>query len=286
MIAIVVLTHGRVDLLRRCVENVILRTSELTVEVVVWDNASSDGTRAYLDGLTDARVRVVHHPENIAVNALPRAIRRTTAPYIVVLDDDVVEAPERWDETLLQAYRRLPEIGFLCASIAYHPDDSASRYLRYMREEVGAFSEGEVNGVRLLHGSVGGACTMTARDLYERVGGFGEHPKYPYWRWEIPYLRAIRKRGYDSAYLLELEVRHEGGRDPTRVPGPKVDYYYYEVKTTARKDMAKRAILAIPFAAALNRRYRWFDPPLPPFDPEAYGPVAPEGSSHGPTQAS
>ena len=70
------------------------------------------------------------------MNALPRAIRLTTAPYIVELDDDVVEAPERWDETLLHAYRRLPEIGFLCASIAYDPDDPASRYLRYMREEV------------------------------------------------------------------------------------------------------------------------------------------------------
>ena len=191
MIAIVVLTHNRVDLLRRCVENVLLRTSELTAEVVIWDNASVDGTRADPDSLTDARVKVVHHPENIAVNALPRAMRLTTAPHIVVLDDDVVSAPERWDETLLYAYRRLPEIGFLCASIAYDPDDSASAYLRYMREEVGAFSEGEVNGVRVPHGSVGGACTMTARDLYERVGGFEEHPKYPYWRWEVPYLRAI-----------------------------------------------------------------------------------------------
>ena len=194
-----------------------------------------------------------------------------------MLDDDVVEAPERWDETLLHAYRRLPEIGFSCASIAYDPDDSASPYLRYMREEVGAFSEGEVNGFGVLHGSVGGACTMTARDLYERVGGFGEHPKYPYWRWEVPYLRAIRKLGYDSAYLVELEVRHEGERDPTRVPCPKVDYYFHEVKTRARKDRAKRAILAIPFAAALNRRYRWFDPPLPPFDPEGYDPVSPAG---------
>ena len=91
MIAIVVLTHDRVDLLRRCVENVLLRTSDLTTEIVIWDNASSDGTRGYLDGLADARVRVVHHPENLAVNALPRAIRLTTAPYIVELDDDVVE---------------------------------------------------------------------------------------------------------------------------------------------------------------------------------------------------
>ena len=130
MIAIVVLTHDRLDLLRSCVDRVLLRTSELTREIVVWDNGSSDGTSEYLDAIDDARLTVVHHPENVAMNALPRAIRLTSAPYIVELDDDVVDAPDRWDETLLHAFRRLPDIGFLCASIAYDPDDPASRYLR------------------------------------------------------------------------------------------------------------------------------------------------------------
>jgi GT2 family glycosyltransferase len=285
MIAIVVLTHNRQELLRRCVEKVLLRTSELTREIVIWDNASSDGTPAYLDALTDARVRVVHHPDNIAMNALPRAIRLTTAPYIVELDDDVVEAPERWDESLLDAYQRLPEIGFLCASIAYDPDDPASRYLRYMREELGAYTPREVNGVRILAGSVGGACTMTSRELYERVGGFREHRKHAYWRPDIPYQRAIRKLGYDSAFLADVEVRHQGVSG-SRAPRPKLDYHDHEWKLRMRKDRAKRVILAIPPIAALNRRYRWFDPPVPPFDPAKYDHEPPAGSSRHPTQAS
>jgi GT2 family glycosyltransferase len=286
VIAIVVLTHNRVHLLRRCVENVLLRTSELTQEVVIWDNASSDGTAAYLDSLDDARTQVVHNPENVAMNALPRAIGLTTAPYVIELDDDVVEAPERWDETLLDAYRRLPEIGFLCASIAYDPDDAASRYLHFMREQADAYRAAEVNGVRILRGSVGGACTMTSRELYERVGGVKENKKLAYWRPDIPYQRAIRRLGYDSAFLADLEVRHEGGPSYSEPPAPKLRYHEHESKLRERKDAAKRLILALPFAAALNRRFRWFDPPAPPYDPETYDPDSQSARSSSPTEAS
>jgi O-antigen biosynthesis protein len=285
MIAIVVLTHDRHDLLRSCVDKVLFRTSELTREIVIWDNASTDGTAAYLDALTDRRFKVVHHPENIAMNALPRAIRLTTAPYIVELDDDVVQAPDRWDESLLNAYRRLPDIGFLCASIAYDPNDPASQYLKYMREEVGAYTPREVNGVRILAGSVGGACTMTSRELYERVGGFKEHRKHSYWRPDIPYQRAIRKLGYESAFLADLEVRHQGVFGP-QAPRPKLEYHDHEWRLRARKDRAKRVILGIPLVAALNRRYRWFDPPFPPFDPASHDRESPAESSHHPTKAS
>lgn len=279
MIAVVVLTHNRLELLRRCVENVLLRTSELTREVVIWNNASDDGTHEYLESISDPRFVVVHHPENLAMNALRRAIERTAEPYLIELDDDIVEAPERWDATLLDAYRRLPEMGFLCAGIAENPDDAASRYIKYMREEVGAYTPREIGGVRILQGSVGGACTMTSRELYERVGGFEEHRRFAYWRPDIPYQRAIRKLGYQSAFLADLEVRHEGGWTAEQPP-PKLAYHRHERRRRTRRDVVKRVILAFPYAAALNRRFQWFDPPLPRYDPAAFLPDGQAAPSH------
>lgn len=44
MIAIVVITLNRVGLLRKCVENVLLRTSDATTETVIF---STDGTADY-----------------------------------------------------------------------------------------------------------------------------------------------------------------------------------------------------------------------------------------------
>ena len=55
-IAVVVLTHDRVHLLRQCVENVLGQVSPTTREIVIWNNGSTDGTRAYLDAVDDPRI--------------------------------------------------------------------------------------------------------------------------------------------------------------------------------------------------------------------------------------
>jgi GT2 family glycosyltransferase len=93
-IAVVVLTHNRRHLVQKCVENVLLRTSEATREIVIWDNASTDGTAEYLATLEDPRIRVVRSERNIGQNGYARAFRQTTAPYLIEVDDDVVDAPE------------------------------------------------------------------------------------------------------------------------------------------------------------------------------------------------
>ena len=74
-IAVVVLTNNRVHLLRKCVENVLARASDATREIVIWDNASTDGTREYLESLDDPRLRVVHSEKNIGQNGVRPRLR-------------------------------------------------------------------------------------------------------------------------------------------------------------------------------------------------------------------
>ena len=152
MIAIVVITHNRLHLLRRCVEDVLHRTSEKTKEIIIWDNASADGTREYLDALDEPRLHAVHHPENIGMNAYAQAFSLTSQDYLVELDDDVVEAPPRWDETLLDAFLRIPKMGYLSANLVDDPNDSASQYIKYLREQRSAYTRHEIEGIAILEG--------------------------------------------------------------------------------------------------------------------------------------
>ena len=80
MIAVIVLTHDRVHLLRQCVENVLARTSELTTEIIIWDNASQDGTSDYLATLHDPRFRIVAGQRNIGQNAYAEAFALLLPP--------------------------------------------------------------------------------------------------------------------------------------------------------------------------------------------------------------
>ena len=50
---------------------------------------------------------------------------------MVEVDDDVVDAPAEWDATLLDAFERLPHIGFLAADLEDDPHDVASQVRRH-----------------------------------------------------------------------------------------------------------------------------------------------------------
>jgi GT2 family glycosyltransferase len=261
VIAIVVVTHDRLHLLQRCVDDVLGRTSEKTREIVIWNNGSVDGTREYLDALRDPRIRAVHSPENIGMNAYAKAFSLTSQDYLVELDDDVVEAPPRWDETLLEAFLRIPKIGFLSASLADDPNDSASQYIKYLREERGAYTRREIGGIAILEGPTGGSCTMTSRELYDRVGGFGEKPGAIYWREDARYVRKIHRLGYRSAVLEGLTIWHAGGPHYAPMAPAKSEFHSHQWRKTVRKDVIKRLLLRVPFFASMNARRGWFEPP-------------------------
>ncbi len=267
-IAVVVLTHNRVHLLRQCVENVLARTSQLTDEIVIWNNGSTDGTRAYLDSLGDRRIRVVHHERNIGQNAYAHSFPLTTAECLIELDDDVVDAPPEWDLRLLEAFRRLPDVGFLAANLVDNLNDATARAMYGPNAELYRYVE--ENGVRLkIGGPVGGWCSITSRELHDRVGGFPKSRKYVYWLEDAAYIKAVRKLGYRAACLADLEVLHAGGPFYSSETDAKAHYWEDFDRRVARKQAFKRVLLHLPLVAQLNRRHGWFEPPPPKPTPPA-----------------
>lgn len=261
MIAIVVLTHNRAHLLKRCVEDVLLRTSPATCEIVIWDNGSADDTRAYLAGVDDPRLRVVHNGENIGTNAYACAVALTTEPYIVEVDDDVIEAPYAWDQTMLDAFLKIPNIGYLVADLKEDPNDSAYSYLQHVKEKGDVFTRKDVGGVHILEGPTGGGCAMTSRQAYDRVGGFRQDKKLVFWHEAGAYVKDLRRHGYRTAYLEDVKVWHAGSPYYSAPSAAKLKFHEHYAKKLARKNFVKTLLLRMPFASALNARYRWFEPP-------------------------
>jgi GT2 family glycosyltransferase len=258
-IVVVVLTHNRLHLLRQCVENVLLRTSEATREILIWDNGSTDGTSDYLASLDDPRIRIVRSDQNLGQNAYARAFPLTTSPFLVELDDDVVDAPPDWDLTMRDAFVRLPKIGFLAADLEDDPHDQASHVRHHVRPH--EYTVVEENGVRLLRGPAGGGCAMTSRELNQRVGGFRESKKHIFWLEDEAYIKDIEKLGYECGVLADLRVHHTGGPYYSEVTQEKVAYWTQRKAAWARRQAIKRVVFRLPFVARLNARYRWFQPP-------------------------
>lgn len=261
MIAIVVITFNRVHLLSECVERVLRRTSELTTEIVIWDNGSTDQTQTYLSSINDPRFTVVRSETNVGMNGYARGFAQTSAPLMVELDDDVTDAPPEWDRTLLDAYRRVPDIGFLAADLVDDPYDGAA-HVRY-RVRPDDYVEETVEGVRLLRGPTGGGCAMTDRALSDSVGGFRERPNETFWLEDEAYIKSIVKIGRTAAVLADLKVRHKGGPHYSAQSLEKQRYWENYERTLERKWAVKRALLGVPFARAVNARLGIFEEPPP-----------------------
>lgn len=259
MIAVVVLTYNRVHLLPQCVENVLKRTSDATTEILIWNNASSDGTHEYLEQLDDPRIRVVNHDENVGQNAYALAFARTSAPFMIELDDDVIEAPHDWDRTMLEAYQALPKVGFLSANLEDDPNDVAAQVMHHQRPH--EYTTVVENGITLLKGPVGGGCAMTSRELHDRVGGFKQDKKHVFWLEDAAYIADIEKFGYEAAFLKDLEVHHAGGPYYSALGAEKQRYWDEYFTGLRRKNAVKAALLRVPGVRRLNTRYRWFTPP-------------------------
>jgi len=258
-LAIVVLTHNRVHLLAKCVEKVLQRTSPATREIVIWNNASPDGTASYLDSLDDPRISVVHSDRNIGQNAYAEAFAMTTAPFFIELDDDVVDAPAEWDAMLLDAFKRLPSIGFLAADLEDDPHDEASHVRHHVRPH--EYELVEENGVRLLRGPAGGGCAITSRDLNDRVGGFRRKKGKVFWLEDEAYINDIARIGFGSAVLADLRVHHTGGPHYTKASREKVAYWKQYDRRRARRATVKRALYRIPLIPRANTHFGWFQPP-------------------------
>jgi GT2 family glycosyltransferase len=256
-IAIVVLTYNRLPLLRQCTEKVIGRVSNETAEIVIWDNGSTDGTAEYLATLADPRIRVVRESTNVGMVAYGRAIAMTRSPYIVQLDDDVIDAPPDWDARLLSAFRKIPKMGWLATDLEDDPDDRVS----FDRHHNDPYTPHFDHGVPLLVGATGGWCTMTSRTIYDEVGGLPTKSREVYFSTDSIFTKKIRLAGYKHGILAGVSVHHSGDRAGAEPPPLKARFHERRAVVARRKDRVKKLLLLVPGLAALNERHRWFHDP-------------------------
>ncbi|HEY3174049.1 MAG TPA: glycosyltransferase [Thermoanaerobaculia bacterium] len=114
-VSIVVVTYNNLELTRRCLESLYAQTEWPNLEVIVVDNASSDGTPEYLREVRDGwpGFEVILNPENMGfARASNLGFRRASGDFFVLLNNDVV-VTRGWLSALIRHLRRDPTIGIV-----------------------------------------------------------------------------------------------------------------------------------------------------------------------------
>ncbi|MCU0968066.1 MAG: glycosyltransferase family 2 protein [Rubrivivax sp.] len=145
-----------------------------TLQVVVADGASDDGTRAVLDAraLADARLVVVDNPGRIVSTGLNRAVARADGEVVVRMDVHTRYA----DDYVAECVRALDRTGAACVGGAWRPVGEGGLQQAIARAFASRFGSGGAASRRVDHEGPVDTVYLGAwrRETLLAVGGFDE----------------------------------------------------------------------------------------------------------------
>lgn len=174
LVSVTLVTYNSGRFIKRCLESVLAQKSP-TIEIIIVDNASTDGTLDILEQFED-RCRIVYNDENIGFAAAQnQAIRLSIGEWVLTLNPDVLLLPN-FIQALVASGSMDPKIGTVCGKLlAIRPTfdlpdkplvDSTGIYFTPMLRHLDRGSQEVDNGHYLKHEYVFGATAAAA--LYRR----------------------------------------------------------------------------------------------------------------------
>jgi len=107
--SIIVPVYNRENFIKACLDSILNQTME-DYEIIVIDDGSTDGTRKVLEGITDAKVKILYNPTNKGLSySRNRGVREAKGELVAFIDSDCI-ADERWLENLTKPFSWDPSI--------------------------------------------------------------------------------------------------------------------------------------------------------------------------------
>lgn len=131
LISVILPTYNRLQLFHRSLASVLAQTYA-DIEVIVVDNASTDGTAAFLAGMADPRLRCLRLPSLVGASAARNAaLAQAHGELVAFQDDDDIWLPDKLERQAAQLLREPAEVGLcLCGYLRLTRDGAQPIYAR------------------------------------------------------------------------------------------------------------------------------------------------------------
>ncbi len=128
-VSVVMAAYNAEKYLSQAVDSILAQTLA-DFELIVVDDASTDGTRAILEGYSDPRIRALYNPSNLGQSVTRnKALAAAHGKYIAILDADDIAVSTRLEKQA-EWLDRHPEIGLL-GSYAVRIDERGNEHDRW-----------------------------------------------------------------------------------------------------------------------------------------------------------
>lgn len=210
-ISIIIPVYNRLEFTKKCLESIFKYGSKYDFEIIVVDNASSDGTKEFLDSLSE-KVIAIHNKENLGFGkACNQGAKKANGEYLLFLNNDTI-VTKNWMNVLVKELDENPEIAMAGSKLLF-PDDTIQHagvvfaedkipYHIYSRE----IKEKHYVNKKRNFNAVTAACMLVRKDLFDEADGFDENFFNGYE--DIDLCLKIRELGKYIIYCPESVVYH------------------------------------------------------------------------------
>lgn len=233
LVSIIIVNYNVRFFLEQCLHSVCAAGQNVPVQVIVVDNASTDGSVAYLQPLFP-QVSFIQSNSNLGfAKACNLGLQQATGAYILYLNPDTLLAEDTL-ETVIRFFESHPDAGavgvrmidgtgkFLKESKRAFPSPVTSLFKlfglsrlfphskTFSRYHLGHLSAHQNHEVDVL----AGAFMMIPKKVLDNVGGFDE--VFFMYGEDVDLSYRIQKHGYKNYYLAETEIIHFKGESTKR----------------------------------------------------------------------
>ncbi len=217
-VTVVVANLNRRNLLEACLRSLELQGG-VSFEAVVIDNASTDGSAAWVEQYAATApypVTLIRNAENRGFCAANnQGIAKARGQFVALLNNDA-EAEPCWLEQLMLAFTRGPEVGMAASKILVWEDPRQIDKVGHLiwldgqnrGRGSGEMDEGQYDAEEEVLWPDGAAC-MYRKTMLDQIGGFDED-LFAYGDDAELGLRA-RVAGWTCIYMPRAVVRHHRG---------------------------------------------------------------------------
>lgn len=218
--SVIIPVWNRCELTRQCLEALVKTTDDVSWELIVVDNHSTDETASFLSTL-GGDVQIIINQDNLGfAKACNQGARAARGKYLVFLNNDTVPQPG-WLSALVAEVDTHPEVGVVGSRLLY-PNGTiqhagvvrdSHQLLPYHIYKSFAGDHPAVNQRREFQ-IVTAACLLIRRSLFEAVGGFDEG--YINGFEDADLCLKVREHGYLIVYQPRSVVVHLESQTPER----------------------------------------------------------------------
>lgn len=215
-LTIIILNHNTRDLLRNCLNSIKYDLKDIDYEVIVSDNASTDGS-VDLIKKNFSWVKLVEGPNISFSNGNNRARRITKGEYVLFLNSDTLVHKDTIKRSV-EYFDKHKEVGALTCKLLLEdnkPDKDARRRFptpwitfsklfmgmggKYWYSDVSPDIIQEVDAIQ-------GAFFLTKKDIIDKIGWWDE--KFIFDGEDLDLSYQIKKAGYKIIYYPDVSITH------------------------------------------------------------------------------